>query len=173
MPVNIDNIEKPKHGRQSKNQTKELIAQSEGVTILKKDENLAKNKVEIARYDIKININQHPDVAILISTTASLRDDRLDTANSCMLRCKRRYAENDKQCICIVTSPCDSERNPGDDKVFFDAYNFGDREDVGIDVLIKTEDLAGVLNAMAAVVDKNDVLKMIAAAKDYIKTLNY
>jgi hypothetical protein len=173
MAKNKDNAAKAARGKEVKNSTKAILKECEGVTILQKDNNLSKNSIEKASYDEKVKINAHDEVAILITTTSSFRDDRLDTANTRMRRVKRRYDEQKKKCICIVTSSCDGERTKGDDSKLLNAYNFGDREEVGIDLLVKSEDLVCVLQSMMLVEEKNDVAKMIAAAKACIKKKNY
>ena len=173
MAKNQDNIDKQASGLKAKQYTLKILQECEIVTLLPKDTSLSKNDIEKATYDLKLKLNAHPDVAILVTSTNSFRDDRLDTANTRMRRVKKRYDEQGNKCICIVTSNCANERTRGDDTKYLNGYNFGEREEVGLDVLVKTDDLIEVLQVMSEVENKNDALKMIEAAKACVKKKNY
>ena len=171
MPRNIDNENKNKRGREVKDQTLTIINNCEVVESVEKGKDLSKIKIEKAKYDTLINLKNH-QIPILVTTTSSLRDDRMDTINSQHRRAKKILSEQNKKAICMLVSTCDSERSPGDDHKLFNAYNFENREEIGIDLVVKQQDLKEVLQTIYKT-ENDDRDEMIIASLDLIKKKNY
>lgn len=177
MARNKDNEKKMSNGEKAKLHTREAIQNCEIVKSMKKGPNLSRNNIEKATCDLQIELSNHQDVVILIHSTFSLRDDRLESSNTKMGRLKRRLKEQKKSAICIMATDNNNGRS-GDGPTpessrLFNGYNFGDREDVGIDMVVHNKDLTNVLMEMNNVEEKNGVNAMIAAARKVIKTKNY
>lgn len=173
MPRNIDNEIKQENGNKAKRNTFAALKDCEVIDTIKRGPNLTRNPIERASCDLEILLNNHPSISILIHSTHSLRDDRLAASNACMGRLKKRYGEQKKKVICIMSTDCDNERAASESSRLLNGYNLSVREDVGIDFIVKTGDIANVLAEMNNVEDKNDVASMIAAAKKVIKEKNY
>ena len=171
MPRNIDNEKKNQRGKEVKDQTFTIANNCEIVDSVEKGKDLSKIKIEKAKYDIMINLKNH-QIPVLVTTTSSLRDDRMDTINSQHRRVKKILSEQNKKAICVLVSTCDSERAPGDDHKLLDAYNFGNRDEIGTDLVLKQQDLKEVLQVIYQV-ENDDRDEMIVAALDYIKKQNY
>lgn len=173
MSKNKDNDAKQESGNRAKKDTLNILKECELIASIDKGENLSANVVEKASCDLKVKLKSHPDILVLITSTNSFRDDRLDIANTRMRRLKKAYAEKGQKVVCIVTSNCANERTHGDDSKLLNGYNFGKREEIGLDVLVKTNNLVEVLQTMSNVQNKNNIEMMLTAAKECIEKKKY
>lgn len=171
--ANLDNGRKASHGAQAKKDTKEMIQKCEVLKSLKGGPKVSANIIETASCHLEVTLNNHNNASIYITSTWSLRVGRMDAVNTIMKRLKDHAAQNNKNVICILVSNCEEELPSRPNSVLLNAYNFEERGCVGIDVVVKTEDIPDVLNAINNVESQNDIDAMIAAIKDVLKKKSY
>ena len=100
MSKNKDNDAKQESGLNSKKNTLNILKECDLIASIDKGENLSANVVEKASCDLKVKLKSHPNILVLITSTNSFRDDRLDTANTRMRRLKKAYAEKGQKTVC-------------------------------------------------------------------------
>ena len=171
--ANVDNGKKASHGAQAKKDTLGMIERCEVVKSVTSGPKVSLNIIEKASCHLEVTVNNHDNVSIYITSTWSLRDDRMDTVNTRMGRLKKHAAQNKKNVICILVSNCEEEHESMPNSVLLNAYNFGERNDVGIDIVVKTQHINDVLETINNVESKNDVNAIITAIKDTIQKKEY
>lgn len=159
--------------RPAKQHTIDVLNANPNIKVIEKGEDLSKTRIEKAICDLKVELSNRNNVYLCITTTNSFRDDRLDIANTRMLRHKKISQADNKNYIYIVTSNCDNERTTGDDAILLNEYNFGNREMIGIDLLVRTKDISNLINAICNQPDTCDRNDLIVAGLDYLKQIGY
>lgn len=165
--------EKVHSGIKAKQHTIDVLYTNPCVIDIRKGLDLSKNRIEKAICDLEITLVNHTQVLVCITSTNSFRDDRLDIANTRMFRHKKANQESFQPCIYIVTSNCDNERTSGDDIELLHAYNFENRDMIGIDLLVKTKDINNLLIAINNTEECNNPIAMILAGLAYLESIGY